>query len=97
MKIYRHYLSEMKIILIGALVMGFQLMCGNVFAQPSSDSHPRRPPPEAIEACKSLASGQECGFKSPDGNITGLCWAPEGKPLACKPKDAPTQESKKNK
>lgn len=97
MKLFRHDLTEMKIVLMGVFVMSSQLICSNVFAQPSSENPPRRPPPEALEACKSLASGQECGFKTPDGNIAGLCWAPEGKPLACKPKDAPAQESKKNK
>lgn len=50
----------------------------------------RKPPAEALEACKSLSSGQECSFSSPQGTIKGTCWAPEGKPLACKPKDAPT-------
>jgi hypothetical protein len=51
---------------------------------------PRRPPPEALEACKSLAAGKACSFASPrGGTVQGSCWAPEGKPLACRPKDAP--------
>jgi hypothetical protein len=37
-----------------------------------------------------LSSGQECSFTAPHGTVKGTCWAPEGKPLACKPKDAPT-------
>jgi hypothetical protein len=51
---------------------------------------PRKPPAEALDACKTLSSGQECSFSSPHGTVKGTCWAPEGKPLACKPKDAPT-------
>ena len=49
--------------------------------------HP--PPPEALAACKSLSSGQACSFTSPHGAEQGSCWAPEGKPLACRPKNAP--------
>jgi len=48
--------------------------------------HHHAPPPEALAACKSLSSGQECSFTSPHGAMTGTCWAPEGKPLACRPK-----------
>jgi len=47
------------------------------------------PPPEALAACKSLASGASCSFTSPRGSMTGTCWAPEGKPLACKPPGPP--------
>jgi len=49
----------------------------------------RGPPPEAIAACKAISSGQACSFTTPRGTMQGTCWAPEGKPLACKPKDAP--------
>ena len=52
---------------------------------------PPEPPPEALAACKSLTSGKDCSVKTPDGTtIKGTCWAPQGKALACKPKDAPT-------
>ena len=50
---------------------------------------PHRPPPEALDACKSLSAGQDCSFNGPRGAVTGSCWAPEGKQLACKPKDGP--------
>ena len=53
---------------------------------------PRKPPAEALDACKSASSGQDCSFSSPHGNVKGTCWAPEGKPLACKPKDVPTSK-----
>ncbi len=59
---------------------------------PASGGGPRRPPPpEAIEACKSAASGKACSFTDARGAaVSGSCWAPEGRPLACRPKkDAP--------
>ena len=64
--------------------------CSALSAQPV-DGHggPRKPPAEALEACKSKTSGQECGFTSQHGAVKGTCWAPEGRPMACKPKDAP--------
>lgn len=53
----------------------------------------RRPPPEALEACKSLKSNAACSFQHPErGTIKGSCFAPEGKPLACRPADAPKGE-----
>lgn len=48
----------------------------------------RRPPPEALQACASRAAGTACSFNSPHGAVSGTCWAPEGKPLACKPQHA---------
>ena len=45
--------------------------------------------PCPLAACKSLISGKDCSFTSPQGTVAGTCWAPEGKPLACKPKGAP--------
>ena len=49
----------------------------------------RGPPPEALAACKALAAGAACNFTSPRGAETGTCFAPEGKPLACRPKHGP--------
>lgn len=48
-----------------------------------------KPPQEALDACKSLQSGQDCNFTSPQGAVKGSCFAPEGKPLACRPKNPP--------
>lgn len=56
---------------------------------PDDKGMPPPPPPEALAACKTLSSGAECSVKSPQGTITGSCWAPPGKALACKPKDGP--------
>lgn len=59
-------------------------------AQPTTGGGmPPAPPPEALAACKTLKSGQDCNVSGPQGNIKGSCWAPEGKQLACKPLNAP--------
>ena len=53
--------------------------------------HHQGPPPEALAACKSATSGQECSFTSPHGDqISGTCTSrEEGKPLACRPSHPP--------
>jgi hypothetical protein len=63
--------------------------CGLSAQTTEGNGGPPKPPAEALASCKSLGSGNECSFTSPHGAVTGTCWAPEGKPLACKPKDAP--------
>jgi hypothetical protein len=74
-----------------ALFSGTLAASGALFAQPADgNGTPPKPPAEALASCKTLSSGQECNFTTPQGSVKGTCWAPEGKPLACKPKDAPT-------
>jgi hypothetical protein len=69
------------------------LWAGSAFAQPKEvegAEGPRRgPPPEALAACKSLAPGKECTVTLGSNTLKGSCWAPEGKPLACRPTGAP--------
>ena len=68
-----------------------------LFAQPSGappadgqqQQQRRGPPQEALDACKTLKAGQDCNFTSPRGSVKGTCFAPEGRPLACRPSDAP--------
>lgn len=72
------------------LLAALSATAGLAAAQPAGgQGGPRKPPQEALDACASLAAGQACQFSSPRGSVAGTCWAPEGKPLACKPKDAP--------
>jgi hypothetical protein len=52
------------------------------------DGH-RGPPAEALAACKTLAAGKACAFKLGERSLSGRCWAPEGRPLACRPEGAP--------
>ncbi len=79
-----------------AALLGCALaLCGSAaLAQPrSGEGRPggerRGPPAEAISACKAAKAGDACGFTSERGTATGSCWAPEGKPLACRPSGAP--------
>ena len=62
--------------------------CCGLGAQPNEGA-PRKPPPEALQACKGLKAAQDCAFTSLQGPVKGSCWAPPDKPLACRPKDAP--------
>lgn len=48
-----------------------------------------RPPAEAMTACKTAKSGDSCSFTGQSGAISGTCQAPEGRPLACRPQNAP--------
>jgi hypothetical protein len=54
-------------------------------APSDAGQHHGPPPPEAISACNSSTSGAQCSFSADGVRLTGTCWAPEGKPLACKP------------
>ncbi|MEW5837324.1 MAG: hypothetical protein AB1717_00615 [Pseudomonadota bacterium] len=54
---------------------------------------PHGPPPEALDACKDKQSGDACQFNSPRGDsMSGVCYAPQDKPLACKPERPPMSE-----
>jgi hypothetical protein len=57
--------------------------------RPPAPPPAHRPPPEALAACQQHASGDACRFDGPRGAHEGRCWAPQGKPLACRPEDAP--------
>lgn len=60
----------------------------------SPPEHARRPPVEALQACKSLAAAAPCSFQTPSGKtVSGSCWAPEGLPLACKPAHMPPPDA----
>ena len=66
--------------------------------QPPGDQqgrHHHGPPPEALAACKSATSGEQCSFTSPHGDqISGTCTSrEEGKPLACRPSHPPGGDS----
>lgn len=50
---------------------------------------PGGPSTEALAACQKLSAGAACSFSGQRGNESGTCWAPEGKPLACKPANGP--------
>jgi hypothetical protein len=76
-----------------ALLATVFLSAGNAVAQPRDEGGmvgPRRgPPPEALAACKALVAGNACSVTLDSRMLKGTCWAPEGKPLACRPDGAP--------
>lgn len=71
-------------------------MANTALAQPAGGARqgpPQGPPPEALAACKSLASGAACEFSGQRGAVSGTCFAPQqGLALACRPKDAPAPD-----
>ena len=73
--------------------LAIALCSATALAQPKSGEGPPGgrggPPAEALAACKTLKADDACSFTSDRGAASGSCWAPEGKPLACRPKDAP--------
>ena len=79
-----------KITLIGSLLLALAL---GASAQPQGgpppDGEHRGPPPEAMAACKTAKAGADCSFTQGNRTVKGSCWAPEGKALACRPKDMP--------
>ena len=83
MKMERNYIAQTMC--AAALALSASLLC----AQPTGGGEHRKPPPEALDACKTLQSGQDCSFTSPQGAVKGSCFEPEGKPLACRPRNAP--------
>jgi hypothetical protein len=76
---------------LGLFAVVTALLSACACAQPAGGKdRPPGPPPEALAACKSAAAGAACTFTSPQGAVSGSCWAPEGKPLACNPTHPPS-------
>lgn len=49
-----------------------------------------RPTEEMLKACESKAAGDACSAEIPDqGEVSGTCFAPQGRPLACHPSGGP--------
>lgn len=57
-------------------------------AQPKH-SHRGSPPAEALAACQASSAGDQCSFSGRRGSVSGSCWAPANKPLACRPANVP--------
>lgn len=61
-------------------------------AEPGERGERRGPPPEALEACESLAEGDSCSFTGREGEaLNGRCFLPprDDAELACRPDNAP--------
>lgn len=74
---------------VGCLAWLFIASGTSIAQTPQSGGEQRKPPREAMEACKALSAGQGCSFSSSERSLKGTCWAPQGKPLACKPQGLP--------
>jgi hypothetical protein len=71
--------------------VGAALLSACACPQPAGgNNRPPPPPAEALAACKATTAGSACSIRTPSGEIGGSCWAPEGKPLACKPTHPPS-------
>ena len=75
------------------LILSLLLAAAGAQAQSPSDPPPagehRGPPAEALTACKTAKAGADCSFTHRGRALTGTCGAPDGRPLACRPKDMP--------
>ncbi|MEQ9081740.1 MAG: hypothetical protein RLP09_48185 [Sandaracinaceae bacterium] len=70
------------------LVALFAFAVGSVaVVHAQGDRPPRRPPPEAFEACADQEEGSLCAVETPHGTLEGTCRAPRGETLACVPND----------
>jgi len=59
-------------------------------SQEGSGPPPGGPPPEAIKACTKQTAGAACSFTGRGGQkLTGSCFAPPGRVLACRPVRGP--------
>jgi hypothetical protein len=58
---------------------------GGASARSDADRPRGGPPPEALAACSTLKPDQPCSFRARERDLKGTCWAPQGKPLACRP------------
>ncbi|MBE0622338.1 MAG: hypothetical protein IH605_17245 [Burkholderiales bacterium] len=74
-------------------LLALALCSASALAQPKPGDAPsgdrRGPSAEALAACIALKAGDACSFTDDRGAASGSCWAPEGRLLACRPKDAP--------
>lgn len=79
-----------KALRVTATGLFFVMSAGTLLAQNApAGGERRKPPKEAVEACKALAQGQACSFAINGKKMDGACWAPADKPLACRPKGGP--------
>jgi hypothetical protein len=80
-------MKKAALVVLAAFAIG-SLGAIGVLAQqgPPPGGERRGPPPEMLKACVAKASGDSCTAVSPEGqSVTGTCFAPQGRPLACRP------------
>ncbi|MCP5266921.1 MAG: hypothetical protein H6934_12465 [Burkholderiaceae bacterium] len=87
------------LLVAAAIALGAAIGPGLAFGQSGAErqaaqGRPQRhgPPAEAIDACRQRKADEACRFEGRRGTLSGRCWAPEGRPLACRPENAPAHE-----
>ncbi len=87
--------SASKLLTDGLLLVTLTCLAAAAYAQQApakphgGSPTDHRPPAEALAACSSKQAEQACSFRGHEREISGTCWAPQGKPLACRPNDKP--------
>jgi len=81
--ITRYVLPALSIAAVGFGVFG----AVNLSAQQGTRGGGQgRPPEEMLKACESKAAGDACSAElQGQGEVSGTCFAPQGRPLACRP------------
>lgn len=79
-------LSAMVVVTVGAIwVVNLAAREG-----PPPGGDRRGPPPEMLKACIGKSSGDSCSTIDPhDQSVAGTCFAPQARPLACRPQGGP--------
>jgi hypothetical protein len=84
----RHWpmLSAIVVVAVGAI--GAVKLAAQEGPPPGGNR--RGPPPEMLKACSAKASGDICSAIDRQGqSVAGTCFAPQGRPLACRPQGGP--------
>ena len=68
-----------------ALCASFGIAMAQDVADDGPPQRPRQPPQAALNACRALTANATCSFAAQGRTITGSCFAPQGRPLACRP------------
>jgi hypothetical protein len=85
----RRSLLSTSLMLAGQAWAVAVVLAGAALAQPAGNGGAPTPPAESLAACKSLSAGQACSFTGARGAVSGTCFAPQGRELACRPSNAP--------
>jgi hypothetical protein len=75
--------------LFGSVIVHAQSRSGQAAKGGTTEGKGKGPPREMLAACSDKSAGQTCSATGPQGNVmSGTCFAPQGRPLACRPTGA---------
>lgn len=91
---FKKYIQTLsRLAIAGLLAMPFTVNADDSTQQQRPQGMPPGPPPQAIAACKGLASNAACSFAGRNNEtVTGTCAQPPGNgqgSLACRPSHPP--------